>query len=143
MDEHQEPVQKEKKPRTEAQIAAWNKAQETRIANAKAKKDTKVTEYVEQKIDKLKKKLPPKQVIQETVSDSSDSEEEEPEVVVVRVPKKEKPKKKPKKQIRVELEEEEFSSEEDTPLVRPKVAQKPPPKAVAKQSPVQPHIYFV
>lgn len=143
-DEHQdeEPVQKEKKPRTEAQIAAWNKAQQTRIENAKLKKETKVKEYVETKIETLKKKLPPPVVVQEEESDTSD---EEPEVVVVRVPKKKvvKPKPKPKKQIRVELEEESFSDEEE-PITKPKVApQKPPPKPVQKESPVGPRLYFV
>lgn len=148
MAEHQEeveePVQKEKKPRTEAQIAAWNKAQATRIENAKLKKETKVKEYVETKIETLKKKLPPaKKVIQEVESDSSDEGEPEPEVVVVRVPKKKVVKPKPvKKQIRVELEEEEFSDEE--PITKPKVApQKPPPKPVPKESPVAPRLYFV
>ena len=147
-----EPVQKEKKPRTEAQIAAWNKAQQTRIENAKLKKETKVKEYVETKIGTLKKKLPKSKtevlskpvVVQEEESDTSD---EEPEVVVVRVPKKKvptKPKPKPKKQIRVELEEEEFSDEEEVPLTKPKVApQKPPPKPVPKESPVAPRLYFV
>ena len=159
MAEHQEeveePVQKEKKPRTQAQIDAWNKAQQTRIENAKLKKENKVKEYVETKIETLKKKLPksktevlskpPPVVVQEEESDTSDEEEPEPEVVVVRVPKKKvvKPKPKPKKQIRIELEEEEFSDEEE-PITKPKVApQKPPPKPVQKESPVAPRLYFV
>ena len=144
--EIEEPVQKEKKPRTQAQIDAWNKAQATRIENAKAKKENKVKQYVETKIETLKKKLPPapvkvqqRAVVQEVVSYSSD---EEPEVVVVRVPKKVKKPKPVKKQIRVELEEEEFSDEE--PLVKPKVVpQKPPPKPVQKESPIAPRLYFV
>jgi hypothetical protein len=142
--EIEEPVQKEKKPRTQAQIDAWNKAQATRIENAKAKKENKVKQYVETKIETLKKKLPPpKKVIQEVESDSSDEEEPEPEVVVVRVPKKVKKPKPVKKQIRVELEEDEFS-DEDEPLVKPKVApQKPPPKPVPKESPIAPRLYFV
>lgn len=146
------PVQKEKKPRTDAQIAAWEKAQKVRIERAQAKKDNKVAEYVEKKIETLKKKLPAKKpaatappaVVQEVNSETD--EEEEPEVVVVRVPPKSKPKPKPKpkKQIRVELEEEEFS-EDDEPLVKPKVPpRQPPPKPVQKESPVgQPRIYFV
>jgi hypothetical protein len=146
----EEPVQKEKKPRTQAQIDAWNKAQQTRIENAKLKKETKVKEYVETKIETLKKKLPksktevlykpPPVVVQEEESD----EEEEPEVVVVRVPKKKVVKPKPKKQIRIELEEEEFSDEDPEPITKPKVApQKAPPKPVQKESPVGPRLYFV
>lgn len=133
------PVQKEKKPRTEAQRQAWEKAQRIRIERAQAKKDTKVAEYVEKKISALKQKLP----IQESQSETD--EEEEPEVVVVRLPPKQKP--KPKKQMRVEVLAEESFDEEDedpTPITKPKV--KPRPRAepvVQKQSPVAPKLYFV
>lgn len=126
------PVQREKKPRTPAQIAAWEKAQAVRIANAKAKQERKTTEYVSNKIETLKKKLPEKNV--ET------DEEDETKITVVRVPAKPKPKPK-KKEIRVELEEEEFSEEE---LTKPKIAtKKAPPPVVKKQSPVAPSLYFV
>lgn len=139
-------VEKPKKPRTEAQLKAWQKAQEIRIANAKAKKEAKTTEYVEKKIETLKKKLPEKKpsVIQETNSETD--EEPEPQITVIRVPAKSKPKPKPKpkKEIRVELEEEEFTDEEPEPITKPKVApQKPQLKAVQKESPVAPKLYFV
>lgn len=143
-DSQETPVQREKKQRTPAQIASWEKAQATRIANAKAKKERKTTEYVEKKIETLKKKLPERKppVIQEVHSETD--EEEETRITVVRVPSKPKPKPpKKKKEIVVQLEEEEFDEEE--PITKPKVQPKArvAPAPIQKQSPVAPQLYFV
>jgi hypothetical protein len=98
-----EPLEKTKKPRTEKQIEAFQKAQQKRVENAKLKnekialiksgKDTTIPEPVKP----LKPK--PKPIVEE--------EEEEDEIVVVK-----KKKKKPKV-----IYVEESESEDDAPVV--------------------------
>jgi hypothetical protein len=99
-----EPLEKTKKPRTEKQIEAFQKAQQKRVENAKLKnekialiksgKDTAIPEPV---VKTLKPK--PKPIVEE--------EEEEDEIVVVK-----KKKKKPKV-----IYVEESESDDDAPVV--------------------------
>lgn len=102
----EEIVLKEKKPRSEAQVKAFEKAREIRLENAKLKKE-KIAEVKEQvknrnKVEqtppvddtpKIKKELKDKKIIEES--------DEEPDIVVV------KRKKKPKVIYMEESDDEE------------------------------------
>lgn len=85
LEEPQEPpiMQKEKKPRSPAQIEAFQKARDKRLQLA-AQKKIDQAKAIEKKI--------PKKKIEETkpLPSVKDDDEEEPEVVVVKKPKKKK-----------------------------------------------------
>lgn len=130
-------IQKPKKPRTQKQIDALKKAQETRRKNLALKKQQKeaiaqaikdnegqeppIPEVVH-KVSRPRKKKPPKVVYEE--DESSDEE-----VIVV----KKKPKRrKPKKKI---VYEESSSSEEEVVVKKPsRKLQKPPPEPETESS---------
>jgi hypothetical protein len=103
---------KPKREQTEKQKAVWAKAQQTRLDNAKAKREAaaKALEELENKKklkeEKKKAKLAKSNDLAKTPKVLYDSEsEEEPEVIVVK-------KKKPKKVIY-----QEESSDEETPAI--------------------------
>ena len=143
-----EPISKTKKPRSKAQIAAFDRAREVLAAKRKAAKELKMKEP--------KKALgrPPKQTVQEPESvlkvkktkqpkapvfiDETESSDEEPVVYVKKKPKKRRPK-KPLKIVYVSASESSSDSEQEyetnqhqQPLVRNTPQQQPaPPSAVS------------
>ena len=115
------PSQLRKKPRTEKQLEAFKKAQETRKENIAMIKEIKEAKKAEKDVEKLeikKEVLKKKAAKIAPVPQVSDSEsEEEPEVVVVRR------KKAPKKKVVVveaESEEEEPERVEKIKVKHPK-----------------------
>lgn len=105
---------KPKKPRTEKQIKALEKARETRKANALKKKkleedNVKLYEDNKKLSSKLNKKTKPKK--QKIIYESDDEEPSDDEVIIVkRKPKKKKPPKK------VVYESESSDSDDDEPV---------------------------
>lgn len=110
----QKKADKRAKPRSQAQLDAFEKARAKREANLKAKKekdDTEYKEYIKQKELKEKKKKEPKKkrIVYVTPPPSSDEESESSsssEEVIVQ-------KAKPKKILKKKLPKQESSSEEE------------------------------
>ena len=124
------PILKEKKPRSPAQIAAFQKAQEKRISNAAARKEAIATEKISERIEKLQDKLPAAKI----------SEEEALPVVPVKKVVKTSP---TVRQALVEADEQPEPEPDTTPIVKPKVKSVPRKvPAVEKASPVVPKVYF-
>ena len=142
-----EPISKTKKPRSKAQIAAFDRAREVLAAKRKAAKELRMKEP--------KKALgrPPKQTVQEPESvlkvkktkqpkapvfiDETESSDEEPIVYVKKKPKKRRPK-KPLKIVYVSASESSSDSEQEyesnqhqQPLVRNTPQQQPAPQQPA------------
>ena len=134
MDTNNENLEKQKKPRTEAQKAAWERALQARQDKREGRKDEKQVKIVEEKIkkidakkEKIIKSLP---VVHDDISESS----EEPEPIIIKRIKKKKP--------QVVYVESESESDEPPKVEKPKRA-KPPiaPKIVIPD--VQNKIVFV
>ena len=125
------PLTKQKKPRSQAQIEAFEKVKEKRRQNLEAKKqeklinsaklileeETKKTSHVPFKKSQPKKKV--KHVEPEPEPETESESESEEEVIVV---KKSKPVKKQKKVRKIIIEE---SSSEDEPEPPPRPQRKP------------------
>ena len=108
---------KPKKPRSKAQLAAFEKARATRAANILKKKEAKsapVSEPVEQPPARTKKARKKQRVVNEESSEQEESSSDE-DVLLVRRRKKPKPKpvKKPKRKPRVVYESDLDSSSGD------------------------------
>lgn len=123
------PKIKEKKPRTEKQILAFAKAQETIKANREKKKEEKKIEASKLLLSKgieLPSKQPkPQPVLNLPPAESQDTEEEEEEdeIVYVKKEKKVKPKAKKRKKIIVYQDSsssDSSSSEEEEIDLKPK-----------------------
>lgn len=128
LEEPQEPaiMQKEKKPRSPAQIEAFNRARDKRLQLAAQKK-----------IDQAKaieSKIPKKKVVESKPLSSVKEEEDEPEVVVVKKPKK----KKIIYQVESDSEEEVIvkTKKKDLPPAPPKAEPVNLPAKVEKPKPV-------
>ena len=139
-----EPISKTKKPRSKAQIAAFDRAREVLAAKRKAAKELKMKEP--------KKALgrPPKQTVPDVLKvkktkqpkapvfiDETESSDEEPIVYVKKKPKKRRPK-KPLKIVYVSASESSSDSEQEyesnqhqQPLVRNTPQQQPAPQQPA------------
>jgi hypothetical protein len=108
---------KPKKPRSKAQLAAFEKARATRAANILKKKEAKsapAPEPVEQPPARTKKARKKQRVVYEESSDQEESSSDE-DVLLVRRRKKPKPKpvKKPKRKPRIVYESDLDSSSGD------------------------------
>lgn len=129
-----------KKPRSEAQMRAFQKAQETRKAKLEAKRATREKEEEDkiiQRVKSKKKQAKSEPVVEHQPSDYTDSSVSESESSVEYVappkPKKkkkvvmvEKPKKKKKKSVKVYLSSSESESEsEEEEYVASKKSSKP------------------
>jgi hypothetical protein len=129
LEEPQEPaiMQKEKKPRSPAQIEAFNRARDKRLQLAAQKK-----------IDQAKaieSKIPKKKVVEsKPLPSAKEEEEDEPEVVVVKKPKK----KKIIYQVESDSEEEVIvkTKKKDLPPAPPKAEPVNLPAKVEKPKPV-------
>ena len=128
-------IEKAKKPRTKAQVEAWEKALQKRKENVESKIKDKYEKVLEEKMKKLdvkkdtiKKKLPLPQPIE-------DSESEE-EIII----KKIKSKRPVKKIIYVESE----SEEEEAPVIEKVKRKIPRPQPVPSvPSPTKASVIFV
>ena len=135
-----ESLQKEKKPRSKAQLEAFEKAKEKRLESLKVKNE-RITEKKEEinEIKKLKPKdvltgnqdvKPPAKPIKKTpVKEESESEEEE-EIIVV----KKAHKKKPKKKV-IYLDDSDTESEEEEVIIKKKPHQRQEVQSVVKATP--------
>ena len=112
-----EPIKKTRKPKTEKQLQAFQKALEVRKNNLALKNEQKKIEaskYLLKKGIKL-----PKVEIEE--EDDESIEDDEPEVIYVKKPpKKADKKKKKKKKIIIESDTEESESESEPEIVKKK-----------------------
>lgn len=146
---------KKSKKRTEAQIAAFEKAQQKRLENAKLRKDAieKTKKEIEQEIIAEQKKNappPPKQKKSKKEKDLIEAHSDHDEEVLPPKPKPKPPKKEPKV-----IYQDASESEGETIIVKkkkkkqPKIIYqdatdsesdleeiKPPPKAKAKKEPI-------
>jgi hypothetical protein len=121
-------VAKPKRPQTEAQKENFRKALAARAANVAKRNETKDERIINKKLttlaakaEKLRSKIPPKDVVPEVVRSKPEDgdDESEPEIVII--------KKKPKKKRIVVVEPD--SESEDEPE---EVIQKPKPRAIAE-----------
>lgn len=108
------PLTKQKKPRSQAQMEAFEKVKEKRRQNLEAKKQEKILNsaklLIEEETKKASVKPAPKKKLKpvEPLPESESESESEEEVIVV---KKSKP--KPKKKVRKIIIEESSSEEEE------------------------------
>ena len=121
-----EALEKPKKPRTPAQLEAWNKAKTAREAKIKERLEEKKVLVATNQLKKLAEKEQRLKEIAKKSDANSEEEESEPEIVVIR--------KKKKKLVVVEESEDENDEE---PIAKPK------PKCEAKIPPIiKPAIRF-
>lgn len=130
MEENTDDIQKPKKPRSEKQIEAFNKARQIRTEKSLLKKQkikevkdtintTPLQDLKPEELAVVKPKKQPK-VIQPSPVESSDEEEEDEEIII----RKKKPKKSKKRTI---IYEESTSEEEEELEPKPKPVRKPRP----------------
>jgi hypothetical protein len=147
------PLTKQKKPRSQAQIEAFEKVKEKRRQNLEAKKqeklinsakllleeETKKTSRVEHEVP-LKKSQPKKKVkhVEPEPEPKSESESEE-EVIVV---KKSKPVKKQKKVRKIIIEESSSEDEDDESEYEPEPPQRPQRKPIVRVIRPNPNDFF-
>ena len=134
-----ESLQKEKKPRSKAQLEAFEKAKEKRLESLKVKNE-RITEKKEE-INEIKK-LKPKDVLTgnqdvkppvkpiKKIPLKEDSESEEEEIIVV----KKAHKKKPKKKV-IYLDDSDTESEEEEVIIKKKPHQRQEVQSVVKATP--------
>ena len=109
-------IQKPKRPRTQKQIEAFQKCQETRRLKNEEKKRLKEANKKPRGRPKKVVKINPEPVVEEAEELSSESSEEElssPEVVYKKKPKRKKEKPKPKKKKRIVYLSSSSSESED------------------------------
>jgi len=149
------PLTKQKKPRSQAQIEAFEKVKEKRRQNLEAKKqeklinsakllleeETKKTSRVEREVP-LKKSQPKKKVKHvepEPEPEHKSESESEEEVIVV---KKSKPVKKQKKVRKIIIEESSSEDEDDESEYEPEPPQKPQRKPIVRVIRPNPNDFF-
>ena len=143
------PLTKQKKPRSQAQIEAFEKVKEKRRQNLEAKKQEKLINsaklILEEETKKtshvpLKKSQPKKKVkhVEPEPEPESDSDSEE-EVIVV---KKSKPVKKQKKVRKIIIEESSSEDEDDESEYEPEPPQRPQRKPVVRVIRPNPNDFF-
>jgi len=130
------PKTKTKRVMCEAQRAAFQRAQEKRMANIETIRAKKEEVKKTQKVEKLTKKVAELKGSPEPEEES----ESDTEIIVMQ--------KKPKKKKRIVVVQADSESEEEQEIViqKPKAKpQKPKPKEepVLKHSPTMPNMYFV
>ena len=113
MEEIEEPIQKEKKPRTPAQVEAFERAQQKRKDNSKIKKEHDDAVRAEKTLQLIEKQKKTKDIHDKISSYKSEESESEEEVVV-----KAKPKAKPKKKTKIVYESSSESEEEEVVYVK-------------------------
>ena len=145
------PLTKQKKPRSQAQIEAFERVKEKRRQNLEAKKqeklinsaklileeETKKTSHVPLKKSQPKKKV--KHVEPEPEPETESESESEEEVIVV---KKSKPVKKQKKVRKIIIEESSSEDEDDESEYEPEPPQKPQRKPVVRVIRPNPNDFF-
>ena len=148
------PLTKQKKPRSQAQIEAFEKVKEKRRQNLEAKKQEKIINSAKLILEEetkrsnfaceapLKKSQPKKKVKhvepEQEPETESESESEE-EVIVV---KKSKPVKKQKKVRKIIIEESSSEDEDDESEYEPEPPQKPQRKPVVRVIRPNPNDFF-
>jgi len=149
------PLTKQKKPRSQAQIEAFEKVKEKRRQNLEAKKqeklinsakllleeETKKTSRVEHEVP-LKKSQPKKKVKHvepEPEPEHKSESESEEEVIVV---KKSKPVKKQKKVRKIIIEESSSEDEDDESEYEPEPPQRPQRKPIVRVIRPNPNDFF-
>ena len=129
MEEIEEPIQKEKKPRTPAQVEAFERAQQKRKDNSKIKKEHDDAVRAEKTLQLIEKQKKTKDIHDKISSYKSEESESEEEVVV-----KTKPKAKPKKKTKIVYESSSESEEEVVYLKRSKSKPKKSKKKIVYES---------
>ena len=129
MEEIEEPVQKEKKPRTPAQVEAFERAQQKRKDNSKIKKEHDDAVRAEKTLQLIEKQKKTKDIHDKISSYKSEESESEEEVVV-----KTKPKAKPKKKTKIVYESSSESEEEVVYVKRSKSKPKKSKKKIVYES---------
>ena len=129
MEEIEEPVQKEKKPRTPAQVEAFERAQQKRKDNSKIKKEHDDAVRAEKTLQLIEKQKKTKDIHDKISSYKSEESESEEEVVV-----KAKPKAKPKKKTKIVYESSSESEEEVVYVKRSKSKPKKSKKKIVYES---------
>ena len=125
------PLTKQKKPRSQAQIEAFEKVKEKRKQNLEAKKQEKLINSAKLILEEESKRVPVKSTLKKKVKHiepvpepepESESDSEEEEVIIV---KKSKPIKKQKKVRKIIIEES--SSEDENEDEESEYEPEPPP----------------
>ena len=129
MEEIEEPIQKEKKPRTPAQVEAFERAQQKRKDNSKIKKEHDDAVRAEKTLQLIEKQKKTKDIHDKISSYKSEESESEEEVVV-----KTKPKAKPKKKTKIVYESSSESEEEVVYVKRSKSKPKKSKKKIVYES---------